>query len=207
MSKRPKSLTEKQCAEIAFSLDAIKTAKLIEEGAPHFEIVRSAMTELHPRDFRDLLERARDRSAAAVALMLLRDYSEIELRMDQIREIIDEIHFSVFFRFAERDWSGFKSDYVELKEDIRKMRRDRKLSKALIPYADYHRWFVMLIGDGPDVSIMRDVLFENRSCMTYELGEWLRKKIELLERTPEQIAANKAAKREVNRIYWDPSSI
>ncbi len=205
MSKRPKSLTEKQCAEIAYSLDAPGTAKLIEEGAPLFEIVRSAIMELHPRDFRDLLERARDRSAAAMALTLLRDYSEIEPPMRLIRDILDEIFFSVTFRLQHRDWAEFKSDIAQIRETIRDFRADRLLARALVPYVSYHHWLVMFVGEGPDVRIMHEVLFENRAHMTYELGEWLRKKIELLERTPEQIATDKAAKREVNRMYWDPN--
>ena len=63
MGKRPKSLTETQCAAIAESLGAYETAKLIQKSESHYEIVRSAIMELHPRDFCDLLERSRDRSA------------------------------------------------------------------------------------------------------------------------------------------------
>lgn len=209
MSKRPKSVTDIRMADVARSLGAPATAEAIEKNQGLDAVVRAAIIEMHPRDFIDLLERARDRQAAAHTLILLRDYGQEEFglraRLAMYRETFEDFRWIVADLFKYRDWANTKEEFATYRVDMRGFRKEIELAKALVPYRDYMRWCVMFVGEGPDSNLMRDVLWHQRAHMTYELGEWLRNKLTLLERTPDELAAARAKKREQNRIYWDPN--
>lgn len=209
MSKRPQSITDSRMANVARELGAQKTAVLIEAQEGIHAIVCSAVLELHPRDFRDLLERARDRQAAYVALSLFREYGREERSIRNllgfVSEVCDDAWFAVVSFAKCRDLAELRREFAKLRKDIREFKYDARIAKRLDLYRDWESWLICFIADGPTASIIRDVLWVHRAHMTYERGEWLRKKAELLERTPEQIEADKAKKREANRLYWDPN--